>query len=318
MIFVVEEQPNPSSDFFVLPAVQHLGERVERVGFGAVPPIKALLGAWVVFVRYVPSAWRRAVEAAQGELAGVVLFMDDDVLDPRAATGMPWRYRAKLWRLGARHHAWLRRIDAALWVSTPHLQAKYADWHPRLVEPGPIPLPEPGCRVFYHGSASHGAEIRWLHPVMAEVLRRDERVSFEIVGGQDVYRRYRRLPRVTVVHPMKWPAYQAFLAQPGRDIGLAPQLPSPFNAARSHTKAFDITRAGAVGIYAADSACGQHVHHGEDGWVLPMQPQAWVEGILALANDRSLRAQLLTRARTRFAAPSDAPIPGDDGSASQN
>lgn len=314
MIFVVEEQANPSSDFFVIPAVQHLGEVVRRVGFEAVPPREALRGAWVVFVRYVPSAWRRAVEAARGELAGVVLFMDDDVLDPKAAAGMPWRYRAKLWRLGARHHAWLRQIDAALWVSTAHLQAKYADWQPRLVDPAPVALPDPGCRVFYHGSASHGAEIRWLYPIMAEVLRRDEQISFEIVGGQEVYRRYRRLPRVTVIHPMKWPAYQAFLAQPGRDIGLAPQLPSPFNAARSHTKVFDITRAGAVGIYATDSTCGEHIHHGENGWVLPMEPHAWVEGILALADNGRLREQLHTKARVRFSAPgAAATIQGPSG-----
>ncbi|MCG5514001.1 glycosyltransferase [Ectothiorhodospira shaposhnikovii] len=315
MIFLVEEQPNPSSDFFVLPALRAGGEAVRRCRFSDIPSIKALQGATVVFVRYIPPAWRRLLEHAHGHVAHLVLFMDDDVLDVRASAGMPWRYRAKLWRLAARHRDWLRRRGARLWVSTPYLQQKYADWQPALVLPCPVPPPASMCRVFYHGSASHQAEIRWLRPVMETVLARDERVHFEIVGGRDVYRLYRGLPRVTVVHPMRWPAYGGFLASAQRDIGLVPQLDLPFNRARSHTKVFDITACGAAGVYSPGSACADVIAHGVDGWVVPLDQAAWAESILALAGDEALRAALAAKARETVGrlADLDSRFRGNDG-----
>jgi hypothetical protein len=135
---------------------------------------------------------------------------------------------------------------------------------------------------------------------MEEVLRRDVRIAFEIIGGSDVYRRYRKLPRVTVVHPMSWPSYRDFLAMPGRHIGLAPLLDHPFNKARSCTKFFDITRSGAVGIYAKDSACSHMVRHGVEGLLVGHEHSAWVNAILQLSSDEQLRLTLLRNAQARL------------------
>jgi hypothetical protein len=299
MIIVIEERPNPSSDFFVLPAVSSSGLPVVRWSGGELPSVESLAGATLVFVRYVPRVWLARIEAARSRIARLVFFMDDDVLDVRASAGMPLRYRFKLARLAAWRQGWLARQGAELWVSTTYLQEKYASWGAQLIPPVPLAPATEFRRVFYHGSASHGAELRWLRPVMEEALRRDQRLCFEVVGGRDVCRLYRGLPRVTVVHPMTWLAYQAFLAMPGRHVGLAPLLDLPFNRARSHTKFFDVTRCGAVGIYAADSACGELVEHGNDGWVCPMEEQAWVEAVLRLAGDDGLRERLLLGARNK-------------------
>jgi hypothetical protein len=299
-VYLVEERANPSTDYFVLPAVSGEGQRVLRCGFADLPDAGALAGAIVIFVRYVPPAWMDLVAAVRPLLGRLVLFIDDDVLDMHASAGMPWRYRFKLARLAAWRSRWLRRQDAELWVATPYLQRKYAGWQPRLVSPSPAIRPIGVCRVFYHGSASHRAEIRWLRPVMEEVLRRDERITFEIVGGRDVYRLYRGVPRVTVVHPMRWPAYQAFLALQGRHIGLAPLLDLPFNHARACTKFFDITRSGAAGVYSADSACADVVIHGTDGLVVGRQQDAWVEAIGGLAADEPLRRTLLRNASAKL------------------
>jgi glycosyltransferase involved in cell wall biosynthesis len=212
---------------------------------------------------------------------------------------MPWHYRFKLARLAARRSGWLRRQRAELWVSTPWLQHKYAAWQPRLVPPTVLPASNDTCRVFYHGSKSHAAETRWLKPVMAAALQRDARLSFEIVGGTDVYRLYRDLPRVSVVHPMKWPAYQAFLAMPGRHVGLVPLLDLPFNQARACTKFFDITRCGAVGIYSPGCACDEVVRHESEGLVVPLEQTAWADAILRLAGDSGLRQKLLLNAQSR-------------------
>jgi glycosyltransferase involved in cell wall biosynthesis len=214
---------------------------------------------------------------------------------------LPWHYRVKLARFGAGRLSWLRRNEAQLWVSTAYLQEKYASWRPRLVLPASATdLAEPR-RVFYHGTGSHIAEIRWLRPVMEEALRRDPALSFEVVGSQRVNRLYRELPRVTVVHQMKWPAYQAFLSMPGRHIGLAPLLDGPFNRARSYTKFFDITRCGAPGIYSALGACAEVVTPGVDGLVVEMKPEAWVDAIARLARDDALRQTLLDNARRKVA-----------------
>lgn len=297
--YLVEERANPSTDYFVLPAISACGQRIIRCGFDDIPAIVDLAGASVVLVRYVPQSWVGLIDIVRLQLRSLVLFIDDDVLDVHASAGMPWRYRLKLARLAAWRSGWLRRQRAELWVSTPWLQQKYAAWQPRLVRPAPLPPVEETCRVFYHGSASHDAEIRWLKPVMASALERDARLSFEIVGGAAVNRMYRDLPRVNVIHPMKWPAYQALLAMPGRHIGLAPLLDLPFNRARACTKFFDITRCGAVGIYSPGGACDEVVRHESEGLVVPLEQTAWTEAILRLAGDSGLRQTLLFNAQSR-------------------
>ncbi|OGS95967.1 MAG: hypothetical protein A3H31_03195 [Gallionellales bacterium RIFCSPLOWO2_02_FULL_57_47] len=301
MIFLVEEQPNPSTDFFVLPAVVHTGLRVVRCGFADLPAPADLEGAAVVFVRYVPSAWARLIDAVRPRLHSLAYFMDDDLLDVDASAGMSWRYRFKLARLAAWRRGWLRRQASELWVSSGYLQQKYADWHPKLVLPSCLANPADVRRMYYHGTASHGVEIRWLRPVMEEALRRDDRLVLEIVGGRDVYRLYRGVPRVTVVHPMKWPAYQSFLALPGRHIGLAPLLDVPFNLGRSYTKFFDITRCGAVGIYSPGSIYSEVVSHGENGLIVELEQEAWVTAILEIARDEPLRQSLLRNAEVKSA-----------------
>ena len=280
------------------PILQASGRPIHCHTFGQPRPDPAeLTDADVVFVRYVPAAWARLVERHRSRLAKVVFFMDDDLFDFSAARGQSWRYRLKLARLATRRRDWLRAQGAALWVSTPYLRDKYADWRPRLVRPAPLPAPADDeiIRVFYHGSASHEAEIRWLHPVIAAALQAEPRLTFEIIGTAGVNRLYRCLPRTTVVHPMSWPAYRAFVAMPGRHIGLAPLLDSPFNRARSCTKFFDISRAGAVGIYAPGAVCADLVEHGVNGWVMTLDPEVWVEAILTLARDADLRRRLLSR-----------------------
>lgn len=299
-VFVVEEVANPSADYFVLPACERAGALVRRCRFGDLPPSAELAGATVIFVRYLPAAWMRLVEQVRPRLASLVFFMDDDLLDHRAAAGMPWRYRWKLHRLSSRHAGWLRRQDAQLWVSTRWLADKYAAWSPKQLDPRPLEQQPDLRRVFYHGTASHEAEIRWLRDVMREVLDADSRIVFELVGGAAVRRLYRGMPRVNLVHPMPWGAYQAFMDMPGRAIGLAPLLDLPFNRARSCTKFFDITRCGAVGIYAEADMWRGVLTDGAEGLILPMEPDRWVRSILELAQDDALRERMLQNARQRL------------------
>jgi hypothetical protein len=323
-------------------------------------------GAFVVFVRYVTSPWRRLIDQYRSKLAGLAYFFDDDIPDIKAGAGLPWKYRLKLYRYGARHFNWLLSHKADLWVSTPYLQNKYRDHKgsqtlrtnrdnvsehnrksnryahtdqnkveenirgallpdspntPRLLTPRQLltrtiedkhagegqlldkddqsrkatsagintQAEQLRSRVFYHATASHRAEIEWLYLVIAEVLAKDPRIEFEIVGDTRTRKLYQKLPRTTIVSPMSWVAYQEFLIAPERQqmrlIGLAPHLPTPFNAARSYTKVFDIERAGAVGILAKEGPWRQAGGNLDLSrhYLVPMDRQAWVNGVLRMS-----------------------------------
>jgi hypothetical protein len=299
VIYLVEERDNSSSHFFIRPMLQASAHPVKRFS-GAMPPMVAEDGVLVVFVRYISPAWRRWVNEHRRALGGVVFFMDDDLLDWRASEGQRWKYRWKLWRSATRHARWLRQQDAALWVSSPVLEKKYASWPVRLIPPSDIgAVPDTIMRVFYHGTASHHAEYEWLTGVMKRVMAEDPAIRFEIFGDANAREAWWDFPGVSVIHPMQWPAYFAFSALQGRAIGLAPLLNEPFNSARSYTKFFDITRSGAVGIYGNHPAFSAVVRDQLDGFLLNQEPEEWVDAILRLARDEGLRCRMLASARER-------------------
>ncbi|MDD5275407.1 MAG: glycosyltransferase [Methylovulum sp.] len=300
-VFLIEEQANPSTDFFILPIFSADNYTVIRCRHADLPNREALAQALVIFVRYIPSAWVKLITATRHQLRGLIFFMDDDVLDFSASAQMPLSYRNKLVRLALSRYTWLRRQNARLWVSTPYLADKYADWQPKLVLPTPTPFPERIRRIFYHGSvATHKADIRWLRPVLEEVLHKDQHAVFEIIGKQDVFRLYQGLPRVTVLHTLKWPAYQAFLAMRERHVGLNPLLDIPFNRARSYTKFFDITRCGAVGIYTPNTACAAVINHQQQGLVVGLDQAAWAQAILSLTQNDAYWQTLLHNAQAKM------------------
>lgn len=297
---IIEQGENPSADFFVLPHLLKNVEDITRYNLALSPPTNVEPGLSVIFVRYITPQWQRWVEQHGTQLERVVFFMDDDLFDLSAHAGLPLRYRFKLWRFAYRHQSWLRQVRTELWVSTPWLAEKYARWQPIVLQPQ-SPYSGLGTQktLFYHGSASHRAEFKWLYPVFEQVLRQDHSISVELIGNQKVRRQFAALPRVHVLHPMSWLAYQALLARPGRCIGLAPLLDNGFNAARAPTKFFDITQAGAVGIYADHPVYRTLVRHEYNGLLLPMEQQAWIDAILRLSNDEQSRVKMIENARNR-------------------
>jgi hypothetical protein len=77
-------------------------------------------------------------------------------------------------------------------------------------------------------------------------------------------------------------------------------LDHPFNASRSHTKFFDITRAGAVGIYAKPGPWEHLITHEVNGMLCPMEPQTWVNAILKLADAPAIRQALVQNAKEKI------------------
>ncbi len=306
-VVVVEHGRMPSTDYFVRPHVAKFGVPLRVIDSATQGADDAALapGALVVFVRYIAPEWARAVRAAGGRLAGVVLFMDDELLDWGALAGLPMRYRYKIWRMTLRHKKWLQEMEAELWVSTKYLVNKYAALNPILVSAAPSPdvlQRLSGVRIFYHGTASHFSEIRWLVPILWEVQKQCDYSFFEVFGGSNVNRLYRDIPRTSVLHPMSWPNYQAYTAMRNLDIGLAPLLPGRFSAGRSSTKFLDFVRCGAVGIYSDVAPYAGFVRHGVDGMLVTNEPDAWVGVILSLVRDREARARMAQAAAKRALA----------------
>jgi hypothetical protein len=116
---------------------------------------------------------------------------------------------------------------------------------------------------------------------------------------------FRGIERVVVLHPMDWPGYLAHSSSTRQDIGLAPLFESPVNTARSHSKVYDITRSGAVGIYSDRTPYADFIRTGEDGLLLPDDVGQWASAILELANNAPRRRSMALAARARCPAGDD-------------
>ncbi|WP_374674462.1 hypothetical protein [Ideonella sp.] len=303
-LVVLEEGPSASADYILLPWLQRLGPPLVRMDVRQPPSAGALQrGDFVVVQRYLHAAWRTAIERQRTDLAGLAWFLDDDVLDPAALGELDARYAGRLRRLASDHRPWFERMGSQWWLSTEALAAKYAALSPQVLPLAPPPAlvaPAPAVRVVYDGTASHARELDWLLPVLQEVQRRCATTHVELFGDLAVNRRFRDLPRVAVLHPMRWPSYLAHTAARRADIGLAPLLPGVFNAARGPVKMVDYARQGAVGLYSRRPPYEGFVQDGVDGVLLPDDPGAWVEAIVHWAGEAVGRGRLAAAARARF------------------
>ena len=291
---------SPSTDYLLLPKLAALGlHAYTDPATGLLQGINPSSNqpALSVICRYVNAKQLQQLRTHKSQGIKTIYFMDDDLLDPLAWGGLPWRYRFKLFTQTFIHKRQLLALADEVWVSTPYLQKKYAHLQPILVLAKPTPETtqtqhDSAVLVCYHGTASHTAEFKWLLPIMQEVLQRNPRIHFELFADSHTATLFRQLPRTAVLHPMTWPQYLAYTQSRKADIGLAPLLPSKFNAARGATKCMDYARMGAVGIYTDVAPYSDHVHHANDGLLLPNNPAVWVNTILELADNPAKRLQM--------------------------
>jgi hypothetical protein len=122
-----------------------------------------------VICRYVNAKQLLQLRIHKSQGFKTVYFMDDDLLDPLAWGGLPWRYRFKLFTQAFIHKGQLLALADEVWVSTPYLQHKYAHLKPMLVTAKPTPATsqtqhDSAVLVCYHGTASHTAEFMWCFP----------------------------------------------------------------------------------------------------------------------------------------------------------
>jgi hypothetical protein len=303
-VAVIAAGPSASVDYLVAPYLGAIDSEVVYLNLEADSPlsISACGCHTVVIVRYLSQGWARELKKFKSRGGRIIYFMDDDLMDVDAFRTLPATYAEKIYRLATRWRSTIEAIASEFWVTSPYLANKYGAWSPRLLSPRPRVsqlLGKTSTTICYHGSSSHQTELKWLVPVMKKVQTADVDTSFEVFGDHSVYKMYRGLPRVSVLHPMSWDSYLHHTALSRKDIGLAPLMPEPFNAARGPTKFFDFVRMDAVGIYSDRPPYSDFVRNGVDGVLLPDDPDLWARTIIGLALDVSARSSMAVAARER-------------------
>lgn len=307
---VLCETRSASVDYYLAPKLTQQGYRV-CVRYLADSPTEIDNESFSLLVvcRYLNAAWARQLGPSRSSGVPIVYFFDDDLFDAAAWGGLPWRYRFKLYRRGLKWRSWVERHAAEVWVSTPFLAQKYSTLKPIVLTPGFTTLQTPMHRIVYHGTASHRHEHRWLIPVLREIQRQRDDTLIEVFADSKLKKLYRPVPRTLLIHPCSWASYSSHTRSCSASIGLAPLLPSAFNAARGPTKYFDYGELGAVGLYSDRVPYMDFVRNGEDGLLLPEEPKQWIDAILSLLDSPERLAMMRGAVQRRlasqeFAAPS--------------
>lgn len=300
-LLILHEGDSPTLAYFEAAIRRRFpGAACQWVDTLTTPAIEVDKGAAVVVIRFISSQWQREISRNMDFLSQVVYFMDDDLFDPSALGALPKAYRMKIIRRSAAQHRWITSHCDNIWVSTTYLASKYAHLNPEVVAALPtaelLAARQP-VKIAYHGSSSHQVEKYWLRDVVEGVLAQCPQASFEIFGEHEIYKLYRNLPRVTVLHPMSWQNYLDYTQHHRIDIGLAPLLASEFNMARGPVKFYDFVRMGAVGVYSNCAPYSDFIEPNINGVLLNNDPQAWIATLSQLVNSAQERQALADNAK---------------------
>lgn len=282
-------------------------------------------GCFVIICRYLGTRQMNWIERHAAHLAGVGMFIDDDVSGIVLDRVTPLRYRAKLARL----HLWpLRRLNSHLdivWASTPTL-VNLLESNGAVVRLLP-PLPtgtdvlptkrterDHSLIIGYHATGIHRAEHIFLKPIIDEILSRYENVIFEVTAGgrnANIWQDKKSTKsRLRILPPLPWKEFALRSRHSPVDIALVPLLDGRINSARADTKRIDVSRMGAAAIYSNSEVYSRNRVTGE--MLVENNHAAWIAAIQALLNSESARetARLATfRAVERMCA-AERSIPG--------
>ena len=268
-------------------------------------------GTFVVICRYAGPDLLDWLDANASQIAGVALFLDDDIPAMVTEPGAGIDYRVYAAGFGLFPLRRLSRHLDAVWVSTPALaprhapsrrpaqppRARQAEWQPQSAgaQMGPV-------RIAYFAKIDihHGGESAFVRAVWQRIAALRPEARLEIAASGRHAGPWRELPGVTILPPMEWDDFRAVTAARGADIALVPMLPSLVNDVRAATKRIDVARLGAAGVFSASPAYGEGEMH------LPNDVEAWVAAVLRLVDDAALRRRLALDTLRRVAADADA------------
>jgi hypothetical protein len=297
LIVIVAPDANPSFDYYFSHRLRlWSGLEVEVLKLSVDPRRMAASlfdDALVLFCRYVSWSWIAELRKRRVQLAGVALFLDDDLGALLLDNAVPAWLRARyLFRGVAPWRSLVPELDL-LFVSNPRLARRFPRGSPIVVPPipdefdlSPPSRPDSEFVIGYHATHTHFREHDWLIPVVKEVLARDAGVTFQITAAGLRGRVWRGDERVRVLPVRPWPEYRAETRSRGVDLLLAPLLPSRANYARSSVKRIDAARCGAALLVSDETIYGPSAVEEALGMIVPLDAATWVARVLSLVEDR--------------------------------
>ncbi|MFZ4115684.1 MAG: hypothetical protein ACOYK6_03050 [Chthoniobacterales bacterium] len=312
-VLLLEPGEIPTTFFYALPRIsEQLKQKTHRYNSIASPPDSLALaqGTWVIIVRHASRSWLQALQHHVGSINKVTYLQDDDIPAVFKAHELPFFYRLRTWWRYYTTRSLLAKVVSEIALSTEELAARYSDVPSTLWEPlYPYKKKRPVNHMeiseltyFYHGTITHRHEIKWLLPIIQKVQEEFPHACFELMGDISMKNIFQKIPRVRILPAMKWPNYYAYLVSVKYAVGLAPLLDTPFNRARSHTKLYQITCAGAAGIFSDIPPYSKKIIHGSTGILSQNDPDLWIETIINLLQNKNQRETICSNASAAIIA----------------
>jgi len=305
-VVLIHQGAGSTIDHFLRGPLEACGARIIEVDSAGAPgdhfKNSTLAAHLVVVVRYVPRQWLGALWQVRRAGIRLAYLMDDDLLDPALLPQLPAAYRQRLRQRITRQRSKIPELCDLIWVTSGFLERKYAHL-------GAVQLPlsphagllaeRPRLQLAYLGSSVHSLEFAWLRELLILLQSRQPHTHVDLFGDLSINRQFRDLPRVRILHPMRWPSFLAETGQGRCDLLLTPLLESPVNAARAPVKFIDAARCGAAGLYSDRSPYRGFIRPGIDGLLLGDGQLEWLEAIEWLIQDPGARHRIASEARRR-------------------
>jgi GT2 family glycosyltransferase/glycosyltransferase involved in cell wall biosynthesis len=253
---------------------------------------------------------RKIIDACRDLGIRVVYEVDDLLLESRAVSSRMDPERAVRMRQVSTYLA--ERSDAVV-VSSEPLAERYRELNERLwVVPNALDpsmwglndgdgarwaaTGEGPVRIGFMGTFSHRADLDILTPVVERLAREyGPAVAFELLGGhRDDAHPFRR---VALPKDQSYPSFVPwFRAHAKWDIGLIPLVDDDFNRAKSYIKWLEYSAQGIASVCSDIEPYQQVVRNGENGLLVPNDPDAWYRALKALIDDPQRRRTMARRA----------------------
>lgn len=296
--YILEAGPNPSSDYYLVPALSSCGYSFVKVNINSDSLPEIEVGSTIFIVRYMNKRVLSHLHKNKNRIGNLFYFMDDRLWDLKGLMSLPLAYSFRIFKKAYLYKSALKELGAKLCVSTDYLRHIYTHYNPDVIYPYPLGLENPSISqtktqvVFYHGTSSHSQEIKWLSQLFFSISNTFPDLVFEIVLSKKNKRFFKNAKNLISLRPMNWGVFYRFSFLKYRKIGLVPLFDNEFNRGRSFTKFYDITRSGAVGIYSEHAPYSKLIKDFNAGIVLPMNKNLWIEAIGTVLGSEELRREL--------------------------
>lgn len=297
-ILLLSKPGNPSFSYYLEDRLSELSIPVEICSLDAKLDEFEPRGTFVIICRYVKPRQLLWLRQHHRDLAGIGLFVDDDISSMVVAKDGPLDYRAYLFGMGVLPLFVLNGLLTHLWVSTEALSKAFVGdgLAASVLAPRPgksqyrsigVQSADGLVRMVFHATGAHFSEHQFLMPIVADMLARHAHLSFDVIAEDTPARWWRNLAvdpdRMRIRSPLPWRDYFRETASNPADIALVPLLPGRTNDRRSDTKRIDVSRLQAAAIYSNGEVYRRCAM--PDEVFADHKPAAWRQEIDRLAND---------------------------------